>query len=274
MENPLAPPPPGSEALEIFLRHFRLARSQPPEELVGQAARAFSRIPYENLTKIVKLSEAGSPEKARRGPREVLADHLVYGAGGTCFSLTAAFLHILRALGWRAEPILADRRYGPNTHCALLVWIGGEPHLLDPGFLLVSPIPLSASPEIRLETAFNQVILTPEKGGARIDLHTVQKGNRTYRLTYKSEPVDAGEFLKAWDASFGWEMMRYPVLTRVRGREQVYLQENKFQVRSAESIARQEFPPATLLQKIHAEFGIDRSVIARALRVLENKGRR
>ena len=45
-------------------------------------------------------------------PAEVLADHEQCGAGGTCFSLTAAFLHLVRSLGWKAEPLLADRRYG------------------------------------------------------------------------------------------------------------------------------------------------------------------
>jgi len=90
--------------------------------------------------------EAGNPRQARRLPREVLDDHRDFGTGGTCFSLTAALLHLIRALGYDAEPILADRRYGQNTHCALLLWIDGRPHLLDPGYLILDPVPLHRSP--------------------------------------------------------------------------------------------------------------------------------
>src|SRR5204863_234100 len=66
--------------------------------------------------KIIKDAEAGGVEEARRTPAEVLADHHALGAGGTCFALTATMLHLVRALGFPAEPILADRRYGADTH--------------------------------------------------------------------------------------------------------------------------------------------------------------
>ena len=45
----------------------------------------------------------------------------------------------------RAEPILADRRYGDDTHSALVVWHEGKPHLLDPGYLIVRPLPLPSA---------------------------------------------------------------------------------------------------------------------------------
>jgi arylamine N-acetyltransferase len=271
--NPLAPPAPDSAALRLFLEHFRLqARGSPPEALLEGVAGAFSRIPYENLTKILKFAEAGAAERARRGPLEVVSDHARLGAGGTCFSLTAALLHVLRALGFEAEPILADRRYGPDTHCALIVQLGGAPHLIDPGFLIVRPIALEGAAEARIASSFNELLLVPRDGGERLDLHTVQHGSRTYRLSYRTAPVDAGEFLNAWDRSFEWEMMRYPVLTRVIDGRQLYIQDRRVQLRTQEGAVRREVDVDELLRRIALDFGIDGTLAARALEVLVRQG--
>ncbi len=86
------------------------------------------------------------------------------GSGGTCFSLTATLLALVRSLGLRAEPILADRPYGERTHSGLIVWIDDRAHLVDPGYLLTEPIPLEADLLIEKPTSFNTVILTPGDG--------------------------------------------------------------------------------------------------------------
>jgi len=273
LENPLAPPGQDSQALGLFLRHFGLAseRTAPHAKLLGAVARAFSRLPYENLTKIIKHAREKSPERSRRGPLEVVREHIARGAGGTCFSLTAAFLHLVRALGFEAEPILADRRYGANTHCALVVWLDGAPHLLDPGYLIVEPIPLGGGGETRLRTAFNELALVPRLGDA-VDLHTVERGRCTHRLTFKAAPADPGEFLRAWDASFSWDMMRYPLLTRVVGESHVYLQGAYLQVRRRDGVERQDVDRETLAARAAREFGIDRALAAKALEVLARNG--
>jgi arylamine N-acetyltransferase len=209
--DPLAPPV-DTVLLDDFLRARHLHSDQPATELLEPLATAFAALPYENLTKIIRANETGSAAEARRHPAEVLRDHQRLGTGGTCFALTATLLHLVRSLGLPSEPLLADRRYGPDTHCALLVWLGGRPHLLDPGHLSVRPVPLPEVGEVRLPTAFNEVVLTAREGGRKVDLHTLQQKQRTCRLTFKAQPSDAGEFLRAWDASFDWDMMHYPVL--------------------------------------------------------------
>ncbi len=232
--------------------------------------QAFSNLPYENLTKIIKQANLGSGERCRRGPTEVVTDHLALGTGGTCFSLTATLLYLLRSLGWRAEPILADRHYGENTHCAVLVWIDDKPHLLDPGYLIVTPVPLTgARNEIEIETGFNQLLLSPSSGNGRRSLHTLQQGSASHRLTFKIEPADSGEFLKAWDASFDWDMMQYPLLTRTCGHEQLYLRGNRLQIRSHDSLQRQEIAPGLLVQQIAAQFNLDTSIAIQALSILK-----
>jgi arylamine N-acetyltransferase len=270
--SPLAPPEPSSPTLGLFREHFGLTQAAERRQLLAGVCRAFTRLPYENLTKILKDAESTNVEEARRGPQEVVAEHVALGSGGTCFSLTAALLHLVRALGFDAEPLLADRRYGPNTHCALLVWLDGAPHLVDPGYLLADPLPLPVDSEVRVRTAFNEVVLRPRDGGARLDLFTRQQGGATYRLTFRAQPADAGEFLRAWDASFDWDMMRYPVLTRVEGSRQVYLQANRLQVRGHEILERREIAPDGLGPWITSEFGIEPRLVARALEVLRQRG--
>src|SRR5579862_4890429 len=123
--HPLSPPERDSPHLRDFLCANNIDPSRAPIELLTDVASAFSRLPFENLTKIIKDAEAGRVEEARRTPGEVLEDHWTLGTGGTCFALTSTMLHLVRALGFQAEPILADRSYGADTHSAFLVWLDG-----------------------------------------------------------------------------------------------------------------------------------------------------
>jgi arylamine N-acetyltransferase len=272
LRHPLLAPTNDDTLLHEFLRAHGIDTKQTPLEVLTCVARAFARLPFENLTKIIKETEAGRREEARRGPREVLTDHWTLGTGGTCFALTSTLLYLVRALGWQAEPILADRRYGADTHSALVVWIDGTLHLLDPGYLIVRPLSLPTVGEVVVETSFNQLILTAKDGGARIDLATRQNKQTTYRLTYKAKPVDAGEFLRAWDASFEAEMMRYPVLSRVEGSQQIYLQKQHLMIRGVTETQRTEVPPEGLVAAIAEQFQIAPQIVAKALSMLHRKG--
>mgnify|MGYP003309983761 FL=1 len=201
----------------------------------------------------------------------MIRDHIRLGSGGTCFSLTAALLHVLRALGLRAEPILADRHYGENTHCALLVWLHGKPHLLDPGYLLLKPLALPGNEALEqvVPTAFNELLLRHREQGSKIELHTRQQGALSHRLTFKPEPAEEHKFLEAWDASFGWEMMRYPLLTRVSGSEQLYLQGAHFQRRSRREVEHSELAAAG---DIARNFGLEEGLVEKALAAFSRRG--
>ena len=200
----------------------------------------------------------------------MLEDHLRLGTGGTCFSLTALFLHIVRALGFSAEPVLADRPYGPDTHSALLVALDGRPHLVDPGYLVFTPVPVPAQGETRIATPFNDMVLTPSPRGT-LDLATCQSQVRKHRMTFKLPGADPAEFLRAWHASFSWDMMRYPLLTRVTGGVQRYLQKHRFQVRRREGAAHRALAPEDLAATIAREFAVAPAVVARALDILHRK---
>ena len=88
-------------------------------------------------------------------------------------------------------------------------------------------------------------------------------------MTYKTSPVDEGEFLKAWDASFDWDMMRYPLLTRTAANSQVYLRGSRLQISNAEAVEKREIAGDDLVARISEEFRIDPSVVRHALSVLK-----
>ena len=268
-QTPLSPPTDG-ELLARFLSHSALSPKTAPKHLLRKMVQAFSGLPYENLTKIIKQASLGNGKRSRRWPTEVVTDHFASGTGGTCFSLTATLLYLLRSLGWQAEPILADRHYGQNTHCAVVVWIEEQPHLLDPGYLIVMPVPLDDSNNAtEIETGFNRLRLSPSSGQGKRSLYTLQQGGPSHRLTFKTAPADPGEFLKAWDASFDWDMMQYPLLTRLRGHEQLYLRDNRLQIRSHNSLQLQEIAPDLLIDRISSEFNLDASIATQALLILK-----
>lgn len=267
--------PKHDNTLVAFAGHFQIDLKQEGEALLRQVVRAFARLPYENLSKIVSEAERGRIPQARRQPAEVIADHIRWGTGGTCFSLTATLLHLVRQLGWQAHPILADRPYGPDTHCALLIWKDGQPHLLDPGFLLSEPIPLPSEQCLEVQTSFHQLRLEPRLQGRKLDLYVVSpRGDNQLRLSYKIAPVDWHDFTRTWDASFDWDMMRYPLLTQVRDGEHIYLKGNRLQRRTRHEVCRQELSPAELATHIHRIFGIAPTIIHRALSILQRRGER
>ncbi len=274
-ENPLLPSENERDVRRLFLNHFGFARCEAPPgreaQFLEAVARAFGRLPFENLTKIIRHHEEGGAGDAWRTPQEVLQDHVRSGTGGTCFSLTTCLLALLRSFGYEAQPVLADRRYGPDTHSALLVTLGGEQHLLDPGYLIFSPISVEAAGEKRITTSINEIILRPERGGSRLALSTQQSGSEAYRLTYKLPGADPGEFLQAWKTSFTADMMRYPVLTRILEDRQHYLQKNRFKVRDRSSIEKSELSRDELVEHIHRHFGISRQVAARALEIIDRR---
>ncbi|MFW6244582.1 MAG: hypothetical protein ACOC36_01715, partial [Fibrobacterota bacterium] len=84
--------------LQRFLERFVIAPRASGEVLIRSVADAFSSIPYENLTKIIKSETIVSPRSAMRLPDELIGDYLRWGTGGTCFSLTAAIIAVYGAL--------------------------------------------------------------------------------------------------------------------------------------------------------------------------------
>ena len=256
--------------IDRFCNRYGIDRNTAGRALIEQVAGAFSNVPYENLTKIIKSDVLVNAQSALRFPGEVLSDHLAWGTGGTCFSLTAAVIAVFDALGIEAQPLLADRHYGSDTHCGLVVMHGTAPLLIDPGYLFFVPTPLPERTTVAVSLGYTTIELVPLGDGSRIELATLVKGSRKVRLTYKRAPVDPETFVRAWEASFAWEMMTYPVLTRCTAGQHLYMQGGRVALRTSERTVRRALDPAEQMTFIGSEMGIADEIIKKAWGVIRH----
>lgn len=259
--------------LYALLSHTGFTASLPHEQLLPTLLRAFSRIPYENISKIIRSRENshGAPKES---PEELIAGFISDGTGGTCFPLTMTLVRLVRSLGYEAHPILADRRYGADTHCAVIFRDRSSPWLLlDPGYLIGTPCVLPSSGELTHSLPLAPIVLAATPTPDTVSLYTLSPSSagqlqRKYRLTYKVTPVDESEFNRAWDRSFQWEMMQYPIISSLVGDTQVYVQKDSLLIRSQASTIRETLAPERMIAEVSTRLGISADVVKRCLECL------
>jgi arylamine N-acetyltransferase len=233
--------------------------------------RAFTRLPYENLSKIVAWDGGRTgPAAALRDPLVVVQDHLALGTGGTCFSLTELLRTLLVAAGLGAEPVMAHMRHGANIHCALRVTSGGRTFLVDPGYLLEEPLPLeqgSSTGGVFLARA-GSLPGTPEGlPPGELDLYTIEREGPRWRYRLADRAASPDEFLAHWHRSFTLPAMRSLVATRREAGELLYLHNHKLR-RQAAGGARTANVRAEPPGSVQQVFGIAPEVTRRAVEIL------
>jgi arylamine N-acetyltransferase len=261
--------------LTNLLTHCGFSISDDSPTLFNDLLTCFSRIPYENLSKIVRASEnSGAP--LLESPDDIISGFIHNGSGGTCFALTNSLCAALRALGFDASPILADRRYGQDTHCAVLCTIPGrEAALIDPGYRIYSPCALPTFGHLRYELFLSTVELRASSPNL-VELYTTSLDpadptTLRYRLTYKTTPVGQDQLEAAWKRSFSWEMMCYPVLSAVREDCVVYLQKDALRVRSLTNSSRAILTDEQIVEVLATQLSLSRSLVQRALVQLKKR---
>jgi arylamine N-acetyltransferase len=228
------------EAVKDFLKLGALRPTRPNVDQLGRLMRAFMRFPYENLTKIIRANEVSDPIERLRQPDIIMGDHLDLGTGGTCFSLTHFFKAILERCGYSCEPVLCDRSYGPDTHCALVATIDGARYLVDPGYLLEHPLAMPARGTSSLATPFNTVHLTRLGETTQYLLSTEQGGKTALRYRLKDRPVAQQEFLEKWIDSFGWAQMRHVCITRLQRDGHIYVRDSHLRHSTADRKSKEK----------------------------------
>ncbi|MCI0604862.1 arylamine N-acetyltransferase [bacterium] len=251
--------------LERFFDRYALPQSTADLRFLAQLSRAYSKLPYENVTKILKETRSSSSTEKLRRTGEVLEDHLRWTTGGTCFSLCNALQEILRHCGYDAFIAMADMHYGKNIHCAIIVRLAGARYLLDPGYLLHEPVLLSET-QISHETAMNTVILRNE-GNETYSLSTKETGAQKWRYRLRAIPVSPEEFEAHWIHSFSLNSMEHIMLTRLQEAGRLYYRKDRIE------LVR---PQQRLQQKVSKDdvgtlanlFGLPADLILQAQRVL------
>jgi len=256
--------------LKKLLDNSHLPTTGADEQLLHYTLQAFSRIPYENISKIDSFNELGI-RSAKHTPEELISNYITKGTGGTCFPLTLTLARFLNSLGYEAHPILADRRYGSDTHCAVIFRQNESPwRIVDPGYLINSPRALpSENLSVRYQLGFTTIELRHTGRDKRVDLFTSigsAAESPRYRLTYKIEPIDEALFDLAWDRSFAFEMMEYPVISLARDGAHIYIQKDTITIRNSEMKKRVTLPTEELVLECARLTEIDRELLGRVIR--------
>jgi len=251
--------------MERFWDRYALPQGTTDLRFLGQLAGAYSKLPYENVTKILKDTRSSSSHQKLRRTEEVLEDHLRWNTGGTCFSLCNALQDILRHCGFDAFIAMADMHYGTNIHCAVIVRLGSTKYLLDPGYLLHDPAPLPET-HISHQTAMNTVLIQNE-GDETYSLSTNENGMQKWRYRLRARPVSQEEFERHWIHSFSLNSMEHLMLTRLNEAGRLYYRKDRIEL---------VHPQHRVQQKISKDdigilanlFGLPVDLILQAQRVL------
>lgn len=305
----------GDEAARIFMSHLGAGRTDGPVrggecsmgvdrerdlgslrglDFLRHLAYRFAELPYENISKIIKVAGSESLEDAMRLPVEVVSDHVERNFGGTCFSLTFLFERVLKALGFYCYKVMADMNSGQNVHCLVVVSEGGAKYMVDPGYALYEVIALpgpslpgsAASVEnqaaagsvgrVEDRTASRRVAcphalveVTGEGDGA-YSLLTEDASGRKWRYRFRDVPTPDGEFEGHWLESFGKPTLNNICLNRVTPRGHIYLRKDFFKFTSPTSVEKRRVGEGKE-RLIEEEFGISAEWVEYAQNLLDQK---
>lgn len=262
------------DAVHEFFDFFKLRPQSPGLEFLQEILDRFAAIPYENISKIIKLNQQWDSDAERiRMPEEVIEQHIGKKLGGTCFSLTFYLQSILTQNGFHCYPVMADMRAGENIHCCLIVLFGGVKYLVDPGYLLTQPMEIHPDKPKLYRTEFSGVELRYEPQAQKYNLFTFDKNERKWRYCFRDRPTPPDEFLQHWLASFGWNSMHGICLTRVLKGGLLYV--HKTFMRETTFSEKQNY---NIKHNYHAaireHFGIDKEIIEQAQVALDENMKR
>ena len=262
----------GDEALAIFARHYGIdvPAGQSGERAAGlleAVVRDFARLPYENISKILKSADRDRPLERFRLPLEVVTDHLERGFGGTCFSLTFLLERMLKSLGYDCRKVMAHMHMGRNVHCLVLVNRDGRRYMIDPGYALYAVIPL---PERGRSVARcpHAVVEVSLGAGGEYNLSTVDAAGKKWRYRFRDEPAGDEVFERHWRESFDMPTLNNVCLGRITEKGHLYLRKDYFKFASTGEIKKRRFKTG-IDRVIEEEFGIDRRWVGMAWDVLQ-----
>ncbi|MDZ7264298.1 MAG: arylamine N-acetyltransferase [candidate division KSB1 bacterium] len=257
-----------SDSVRYFCEYFGLLSGAPNLATLQKILEKFATIPYENISKIIKLSRSWESDQRLRLPEEVMDDHANFHLGGTCFSLTFFLETILLHHGFQCYPVMADMKAGRNIHCAIIVLSGSTRFLVDPGYLLNAPMEITADKPRIYRTATTGVELQYNPKIGCYQLFTFNQEQMTWRYNFEDRPCSPDEFLAHWQASFTRPSMHGICLTKIQNDGYIFIHKNF--MRETTFTSKRNFNiRQNYHQTIQEIFGIDKQLIEQAQAALD-----
>lgn len=256
------------EAGNEFLSFYAISPKLPDVDYLQQILAAYTNLPYENVSKIIKLNNHFTSEDRIRLPDEVIADHEQFRLGGTCFSLTFYLQAILLHQGFSCYPVLADMRNLPNVHCALVVIMSGKKYLIDPGYLLTRPMQISKDNPRLYRTEHTGVELRFDREEERFHLYTFDRSQYKWRYRFLDQPAAPEQFLKYWHESFYKGTMHGIVLTKINPDGMIYMHNDYMRITTPEGQQKQRVK-SDYIRVVEDRFGLQGELVERAQEALQ-----
>jgi arylamine N-acetyltransferase len=253
-----------AEAVRLFAAYFKLRPANPSLRHLCKLLRCFSEIPYENISKIIRLQANLRHRACRiRLPSDVITDHIEHRLGGTCFSLTFFLQAILQHYGYVSYSVMADMRAGTNSHCCLIAILDAVKYLIDPGYLLTRPMAINPFKPLLYRTEYAGVELRFDAGVNSYDLFTCNGSERKWRYRFTDRPVSGEAFFQHWLDSFDWNSMHNLCLTKVREDGLLYLRKDFMRETTCAGKTNIDVK-RNLHAAIQSHFGIEKQLVEQA----------
>lgn len=259
-----------AKAIELFFDSVDFSPKSGSLSALGEVAEAFAKLPYENVSKVLKTENGQTPDDWRRYPMEVMEDHIHHGLGGTCYSLTNFLGNIVTSLGFESQPLLADMPSGVDRHCALIVSHAGKDYFVDPGYLICRPVTLPDN-EVMIETPRGKLLLQKNRNNGSYILSSVEKDSRLkLRYVLKPDKISEKVYTDRWNKSFFWPNMNQILITQYTREGQIYLHNSHLRVMDGEKLEKKNIKHA-LEDEASSAFGIDKEKIIRVRSLLNSR---
>ncbi len=132
--------------LARVLDHLEVEAAAPTPEFLRTVYAAWCRrVPFDNVCKLIALSEAPDGPLPGIEPEAFFESWLRHGTGGTCWAGSTALLALLRALGFEAGRAVATMLVAPDlppNHGTVRVRVEGGEYLVDSSILFGEPLHL------------------------------------------------------------------------------------------------------------------------------------
>ena len=259
-----------TDSVEEFLDYVYLRSKKTGIDYLRGILQHFAKIPYENISKIIKLSRNWDSQVSKiRLPEEVIEAHISSQLVVTCFSLTFFLQSILAQNGFTCYPVMADMKAGKNIHCCLIVVLDSVKYLIDPGYLLTQPMEINPQKPKLFRNEFSGIELRFHPSSETYNLFTFNKKECKWRYRFRDRAVPSEEFLQHWLASFGWNSMHGICLTKVMKNGMLYIHKN-FMRETTFSDKRNFNIKRNYHAAIHENFGIDKQIVEQAQAALQD----
>ncbi len=194
---PLSPP-----LTRMVLARLGLAAAPPTLSLLDALVNAYIRtVPWETVFRIVKRERVKETAVCPRWPDEFWTDNLERGGGGTCFESNYAFFSLLRALGYEGYLTINNMGDSIGCHSAIILFVEGEKWLVDAGYPLYAPLPVSSRGVMHRATAFMNYTIWPD--GEHVYQVEQRPHPNTNAFTLIDRPIANSDYRAATTKDYG-----------------------------------------------------------------------